>query len=166
MTRSQAARIANASCKTASIDLARGRIPLVEINHHERLSAELKIEKTAAQKTEKAASANESSLDGRVSREKLVAEDIESGPQLDSASHSHQEVADQPFSHSHNVPEAAAIEEQQEGKSKENSSEKNAEDIAQNWLSTSGIQTQVQRGSKALTKDTEVTGAGMTFHIC
>ncbi|KAL8170070.1 UNVERIFIED_CONTAM: hypothetical protein K2H54_062752 [Gekko kuhli] len=71
MTRSQAARISNASCKTASIDLARGRIPLVEINNHERLSAELKIEKTAAQKTEKAASANESSLDGEYCVETL-----------------------------------------------------------------------------------------------
>ncbi|XP_015264854.1 PREDICTED: inner centromere protein-like [Gekko japonicus] len=279
MTRSQSARISNASCKTASIDLVRGRIPLVEINNHERLSAELKIEKTAAQKTEKSASANESSLDGeycvetlqplskaslllvsdtpetqiikvgrsacklkianvaiinttetekpsspteellerqqergqdseiklpqnlnesaqtprapkancqsvrrslmgrtsmnkaslvqrcslaskrertiqkashrrttsrtstareqsssctrvscRVSLEKLLAEDIiESRLQLDPASHSRQEVADQPLSHSHTVPKAAAIEEQQEGKSTENSCEKNAE---------------------------------------
>ncbi|XP_060119160.1 inner centromere protein-like [Heteronotia binoei] len=270
MTRSQAARISNTSCKTATIDLARGRIPLVEISNHERLSAELKIEKTAAQKTV-AALANASSLEGehcvetlqplskgsllvvpdvpesqvikgdrsarklkianvtivnttetektssqaeellewqqennqdsetksaqtsrapkakhqsvrrslmgrtsmnkaslvqrcslaskrertlqkavnrtssrrstvqehsstsrrvscRVSLEKLVAEEIiVSSPQLDPASHSHQEVAGQPLSHSHEVPRAAAIEEQQEGNSKENTSEKNAE---------------------------------------
>ncbi|XP_077177317.1 inner centromere protein isoform X2 [Paroedura picta] len=275
MTRSQAARISNDSCKTAAIDLAKGRIPLVEINNHERLSAELKIEKTV-QKTEKATLAKESSLAGeyrveklqhlskasvlvvpdtpetqilkegrsacklkianvaivntteteepcsqveelleqqqeksqdseakfppnltesaqtprapkanrqsvrrslmggtpmnkaslvqryslaskrertiqkawnkttsrrsaarersstsrrvscRVSLERLVAEEIiESRPQLDPA-HSHQEVADQAFSHSQKVPRAAAIEEQQESKNKENSCEKNA----------------------------------------
>lgn len=65
MTRSHAARILNASCKAATIDLAKGRIPLVEINNHERNSAELKIERTASQKTEKAALANESLLNGR-----------------------------------------------------------------------------------------------------
>ncbi|XP_054827790.1 inner centromere protein [Eublepharis macularius] len=71
MTRSQAARISHASCKTATIDLARGRIPLVEINNNERLSAELQIQKIAVQKTEKAALANESTLDGEFHREKL-----------------------------------------------------------------------------------------------
>ncbi|XP_048341468.1 inner centromere protein isoform X2 [Sphaerodactylus townsendi] len=278
MTRSQAARISNATCKTATVDLARGRIPLVEIHNHERLSAELHLEKTAAQKTKKADLANKLSLDGedhtetlqplskasllvipdtpetqikkdegrstcklkianlavfkttetvkpspqaeellaqpqdnsqdsktklpcnlhessqtcsakkanrqsvrrslmgktsmnkaslaqrcslsskreraiqksgkrtmsmrsttreqsstgrrvscRVSLVKLMAEEITvSSPQLDSASHS-QEVADQPFSPSHQVSSTAAVAQQHEGKSKENSSEKNAE---------------------------------------